>query len=155
MFLSGFAVTTATTTGPSSWLLSQGVSKFDWTIVRTAATGGLIIIVPGAIGSGLLFEDGPTGLVWLFFAIVLAGFGVAGYIAGRLRTDTPLAHGAISALLAFAVAQLFGIVTSLTRGDGISWIAIPLTALLALSMGVAGALLSDVAHRRSTGAAQS
>lgn len=126
------------------------MSGIDWTVVRTAATGGLIIIVPGAFGSGLLFEDGPRGLVWLFFVVALTGFGLAGYIAGRLRTDTPMAHGAVSALLAFAVAQVLGIVAAVVGGDGISWVVIPLTALLAVSMGVVGALISDLVQRRAT-----
>lgn len=124
------------------------MSSIDWTIVRTAATGGLIIIVPGAFASGLLFGNDPTALVWLFFGLVLGGFGLAGYLAGRLRNDTPLAHGAASGFLAFLVAQFFGMVATLARGAAVSWAAIPITALLAVSMGVAGALLSDVVHRR-------
>ena len=127
--------------------------SLDWTIIRTAATGGLIIIVPGAFLSRLAFQDGPQAVTWLFLFLVLLGFGVAGYIAGRLRQDTPMLHGSISALLAFAVAQVFGIVSALARGDSISWIAIPLTALLAAMLGVAGSLASDVVHRRATRAA--
>ena len=127
--------------------------SLDWTIIRTAATGGLIIIVPGAFLSRLAFQDGPQAVTWLFLFLVLSGFGVAGYIAGRLRQDTPMLHGSISALLAFAVAQVFGIVSALARGDSISWIAIPLTALLAAMFGVAGSLASDVVHRRATRAA--
>ena len=128
--------------------------SLDWTIIRTAATGGLIIIVPGAILSRLAFDDGPRAAAWLFFVLVLLGFGVAGYVAGRLRQDTPMLHGSISALLAFAVAQVFGIVSAVARGDSISWIAIPLTALLAAMMGVAGSLASDALHRRATRTAQ-
>lgn len=125
------------------------VSRLDWTIVRTAATGGLIIIVPGAILAGLLFDDGPQGLVWLFLTAILLGFGVAGYIAGRLRADTPMLHGSLSALVAFVVAQVIGIVSSTARDSTIDWVAIALTAVLAASMGVAGALLSDLVHRKT------
>lgn len=127
------------------------MSRFDWTIVRTAATGGLIIIVPGAFIAAQLFDGSrPQGWAWLFLALILGGFAVAGFIAGRLRSDTPMAHGALSALVAFVVAQGFGIVVTLNRGGSISWISIPLTALLAVSMGVAGALVSDRFHRRAT-----
>ncbi len=129
------------------------MSTIDWTIVRTAATGGLIIIVPGAFLSRLAFDDGPAAAAWFFLVLVLLGFAAAGVIAGRLRQDTPLLHGAVSALLAFVVAQVFGIVSTLARGDSISWIVIPLTALLAAAMGVAGGLASDVIHRRMTRAA--
>ncbi len=130
------------------------MKTLDWTIVRTAATGGLIIIVPGAFGSRLAFDDGPQAVAWLFLVLVLIGFGAAGYIAGRLRQDTPLLHGSVSALLAFVVAQVFGIASTLARGDSISWIVIPLTALLAASMGAAGGLASDVVHRRAAKAAK-
>lgn len=125
------------------------MSRFDWTIARTAATGGLIIIVPGAFLSRLVFNSGPQALAWVFLVVVLIGFGLAGYIAGRLRPDTPMLHGSVSALLAFVVAQVFGIIAALARGDSISWVVIPLTALLAASLGVAGALAADVAHRRT------
>ncbi|MGI9598863.1 MAG: hypothetical protein ACR2QK_22045 [Acidimicrobiales bacterium] len=127
------------------------MSRFDWTIVRTAATGGLIIIVPGAfIADQLLDGSAARGWTWLFLVLVLAGFAAAGYIAGRLRTDTPMLHGATSAFVAFVVAQAFGIVVTMARGGSINWITIPLTALVAVSMGVAGALLSDRVHRRAT-----
>ena len=125
------------------------MSTIDWTTVRNAATGGLIIIVPGAFLSRLVFNNGPQAVVWLFLLTVLGGFGIAGYLAGRLRSDTPIIHGSVSAVAAFAVAQLLGIVTSIVRGDSISWIVIPLTALIAALFGVAGSLLADVVHRRT------
>lgn len=126
------------------------MSTLDWTIVRTAATGGLIIIVPGAFLAALLVTDDSAGWAWPFLAVVLFGFAVAGYVAGRLRDDTPMLHGAISALTAFVVAQVFGIATTASRGGSISWATIPLTAILAVSMGVAGSLLSDQIRRRRT-----
>lgn len=126
------------------------MSTLDWTIVRTAATGGLILIVPGAFIAALLPTDGSSIWVWPFLALVLIGFGVAGYVAGRLRDDTPMLHGAVSALVAFVVAQLFGLAAIASRGGSISWAAIPLTAVLAASMGVTGALVSDQVRRRRT-----
>ncbi len=125
------------------------MSRIDWTVARTAATGGLIILVPGAFLAALVFDGRSALASWLFLAVVLAGFGVAGYVAGRLRPDSPMLHGAAGALLAFGVAQAFGVATAVARGDRISWIAIPLTALLACSMGVGGGLLSDRAPRRA------
>ncbi len=126
------------------------MSRFDWTIVRTAATGGLIIIVPGAFIAAQLFSgESAPGWAWIFFLLVLVGFAVSGYLGGRRRPDTPMLHGAAGALLAFVVAQAFGIAVTIVRGGSISWIVIPLTAVLAVSMGVAGALIGDRAHRRA------
>lgn len=125
------------------------MNTLDWTVIRTAATGGLLVLVPGALGATVLFKDPPAALTWLFVGLVLGGFTVAGYVAGRLRPDTPMLHGAISGLLAFLVAQLFGLVVLLANGDRIVWVAVPLTALLSASFGVAGALLSDLVHRRT------
>lgn len=105
--------------------------------------------MPGAIGSALLLDDGAQGWSWLFFFVILAGFTFAGYIAGRLRPDTPLAHGATAAFATFVVAQVFGLVTTVVRDDRISVVAILLAALLALSMGVAGSMISDRVHRRA------
>ncbi len=141
----------AGTKRPTHWLLFVAVNRFDWTIIRTAATGGLIVIVPGALIAAQLFDrNSAPGLAWLFLALALVGFALAGYIAGRLRPDTPMLHGASSAFLAFAVAQIFGVLTTVARGATINLIAIPLTGLLAVSMGVAGALISDRVHRRAT-----
>jgi len=125
------------------------VDTLDWTVIRTAATAGLLVIVPGAFVASVLFDDGPTGLAWLFLLVVLAGLGLSGYVAGRLRSDTPIAHGLISGLLCYLVAQLFGVIVSLARGDTISWALIPLGALLACLLATGGALLSDVVHRRA------
>lgn len=125
------------------------VNSLDWTVIRTAATAGLLVIVPGAFLSSVVFSDPPAGLAWVFFTLVLAGFGVAGYVAGRLRPDTPMLHGAISAVLAFVVAQVFGMILTFSRGGSIVWVAIPLTVLLAASFGIAGGLASDLVHRRA------
>lgn len=124
------------------------MSRLDWTIVRTAATGGLLILVPGALGAGLLVDDGSSAAwAWPFAVIILIGFGVAGYVAGRLRPDTPMLHGAVGAFLAYLVAQVLAAVAGLVDGGGLNWAAASLTALLAVTLGVAGALLSDVVHR--------
>lgn len=125
------------------------MNLLDWTVIRTAATGGLLVIIPGAFVSSVLLNNDATGLSWLFLCIVFVGFGVAGFVGGRLRPDTPMLHGALGGLLAFVVTQVFGLMTVLSRGGSVVWIAIPLTALLAISLGVGGALLSDIMHRRT------
>ena len=131
------------------------VTRVDWTIVRTAATGGLILIVPSAVVASRLLGPAPAGR--LVVGLPGAGpgrpSGVAGFVAGRLRPDTPMLHGALGAGLAFVAAQAFGLVLTALRDEPISWVAVPLTALLAVSVGVAGALASDLVHRRAVRAA--
>ncbi|MEM7326899.1 MAG: hypothetical protein AAF531_27695 [Actinomycetota bacterium] len=124
------------------------MKRFDWTVIRSAATAGLLAIAPSAVLAEIIFGDGPAALAWLFLLVILFGFGLAGYVAGRLRPDTPIAHGILSGLLCFVVAQAFGFAVVLSRGDRIAWVAIPLTALLAASLSAAGALTSDAVHRR-------
>ncbi len=125
------------------------MNKLDWTVIRTAATAGLLVIVPGAFLSSVVFDDASRSLAWLFLAMIVLGFGLAGYVGGRLRSDTPIVHGLLSGLLCFVVAQVFGMILTLAQGDSITWVAFPLTALLAGFLGTVGALLSDVVHRRT------
>ena len=59
--------------------------------------------------SGLGKSSRIAALIVRLLAIALIGFGLAGYIGGRLRTDTPILHGGAGAVLAFVVAQAIGI----------------------------------------------
>ncbi len=126
------------------------MTQVDWTIVRTAASAGLLLLVPGALVAGRV-ADGRSvgGWAWLFLALVIAGFTLCGLVAGRLRSDTPMLHGALGAAVAFVFAQLFGTVVNLAGGGSVDWAAIVLTAPVALAAGVGGALLGDRLHRRS------
>lgn len=125
------------------------MNKLDWTVIRTAATAGLLVIVPGAFLSSVVFDNAAPAVAWLFLVIILFGFGLAGYVGGRLRSDTPIVHGVLSGLLCVVVAQAFGMVVTLAQGESVTWVAFPLTALLAGFLGASGALLSDLVHRRA------
>jgi hypothetical protein len=133
---------------PVDWWV---VTRIDWTVVRTAATGGLIVIVPGALLSGMLADRWAGWPLWVFLAVVLGGFGVAGFVAGRLRRDTPILHGALASVAACAVALAIGLVLASSRGQGIGWAAAPVTAVLAVTAGVAGSLLGDRLYRGRAG----
>ncbi|MEL6981534.1 MAG: hypothetical protein AAFO29_03835 [Actinomycetota bacterium] len=125
------------------------VARIDWTAAATAAGAGLAVIVPGAVLSGLIVDRAGSWVVWLFLAVVVAGFGLVGLVAGRLRTDTPMLHGAAGALIAFVVAAAIGLALAAVRDRSISIIAVPLAALTAVTAGIAGSLLADVLHRRN------
>ncbi len=125
------------------------VARIDGTAVMTAAGAGLAIILPGAALSGLAAARSGAWVVWLFLAIIFAGFATAGLVAGRLRTDTPVLHGAAGAAGAFVVAAIVGLLVAAFRDRSISVVAVPLAAVAAVTAGVAGALLADRLHRRS------
>lgn len=122
----------------------------DLTVLRTAATAGLILIIPSALIFRLALSDNASQRwSWLFFTLLLAGFAASGVVAARLRTDTPMLHGVAAALLAFAVTQVVGVVASITSGNTISVPAIAISAILAALAGASGALAKDWLRRRT------
>lgn len=124
------------------------VLNLDWKVVRTAATAGLILLVPAAIGSEFLVDESNRGLLsLLFFSLIILGFVIAGFGAGRLRTDTPMVHGLAAAWAAWAVIQAFGVIRRLASGEDITWQALPMSALIAATCGVAGAVFADWSRR--------
>ncbi len=128
----------------------EGVRRFDWTVIRSSATVGLLVVVPAALISDLLFDR--TDALWLalLFAIVtLLGFIAAGYAAGRQRTDIPMSHGALAAVVCYAVVQAFGTIKRLVADEEINVIAYPFIAMIALTCGMAGALFADWHLRRT------
>lgn len=123
--------------------------NLDWSLIGTAAARGLVIIVPAAIISALLFDPGSdSNLAFLFGFIVLVGFVVAGYAAGSRRADTPMMHGAAAALACYVVVQLFGLLRRLASGDDINLLSYPVSALFAATFGVAGGVFADWNRRR-------
>lgn len=124
--------------------------KIDWLTIRTSATAGLIIIIPAAVLSAVLVgEGGSRGWSILFILIILLGFFIAGFGAGRLRDDTPMMHGSLAAMTCSVVVQVFGAIRRLAAGDPISPIQYPLILMIAASVGVAGALFADWSARKT------
>jgi hypothetical protein len=124
------------------------VLNLDWKVIRTSATAGLLIVFPATILSAWLVDDSNSGgWAFVFFAITMLGFAIAGFGAGRLRTDTPMIHGLAAAWATWAVIQAFGVIRRLATGDEISWLALPMTALIASAVGVAGAVFADWSRR--------
>ncbi len=121
----------------------------DWNVIRSSALAGLLIVVPAALIAQFLRSTAVGGLAWLFLLVVLVGFVVAGFGAGFLRSDTPMKHGAIAAICAYAMIQLFGAVWRLAQGESINPLTYPLLALMAGSFGLVGGLFGDWHRRRS------
>lgn len=125
------------------------VGYIDWTVIRSSALAGLMIVVPSALIAQFLRSTAVGDLAWVFLVIVLIGFVVAGFGAGFLRSDTPMKHGAISAICAYAMIQIFGAAWRIARGESINPVTYPLLALMAGSFGLVGGLFGDW-HRRRT-----
>ena len=129
------------------------IPTLNWSTVWNGALAGLVVLVPAAVLSWLLVgDDGSRSLTLLFFGIIMFGFAAAGYGAGRVEHNTPMAHGAFAALVAFAVVQAAGIVIAIVRGTigDFGWIGIPLLAFIAAGCGVAGAVFADWYRRKTT-----
>lgn len=125
--------------------------RLDWSVIRTAATAGLVILVPAAIVSELFVSSTTSSIiVYVFFAVIMFGFSSCGYAAARLNSNTPLTHGAVAAIVAYAVIQVVGIVTSLARGEDLNPIGYPLLVGIAASFGMLGALFGDWYRRKLT-----
>ncbi len=90
----------------------------------------------------------PGWLIWLYAVLLITGFALAGASAASLRPDTPVVHGGLSALIAFVTAALIGIVVAVLRDESVRLVALPISASLALTTGVAGALAADYVRRR-------
>lgn len=122
----------------------------DWSIIRNAATAGLLVVIPAALVAQVFAGEVDDGSGWplLFFAVTILGFLIAGFAAGRLRSDTPLAHGAVAAGITWAAVQVFGTVRRLLADEPVSWLALAFAGMLAVCAGIAGGAFADWFRRR-------
>ncbi len=122
--------------------------KIDWSVVRTAALSGLVILVPVTLLSLLIIDDDSSAYAKLgFFGLTMFGFAAAGYGAGKLAPLAPMAHGALGAGGTWAIIQAFGVVRRLISGEDINLIGYPLQAMIAAGCGVFGAVFADWVRR--------
>ncbi len=128
-------------------MASRPPPNIDWSVVANGAGAGLMIVVPAAVLSAV-FIDGNTFWAFAFLLVILVGFTIAGFGAGRIRRDTPMMHGALAGIATYVVVQGFGVVTQLLRGDSINVATYPVSAILAGTCGVCGGLLADWYQRK-------
>jgi putative membrane protein (TIGR04086 family) len=116
---------------------------------------GLIIVLavpPAVLGVLLSEDDSMEGSPWVpvLFAWIVASFLVGGFVAARAQPHAPLAHGALAALLAFALVQGVGVVRHVVSDEDVRWMSIAFAALLASSTGTLGGIVAN--HLRLRGA---
>ena len=109
------------------------------------------VIVPAAVLRGAVVAVVvclPIALVSDLVVLVLIGFAVAGWVAGRAAPQYPYSNGAVAALVGFVAIQGAVVIDHLVDDESISWGKIVGSALLASGAGMTGGLLAERRARR-------
>lgn len=121
----------------------------DWVVIKSAALAGLFVLVPAIVVLTLVLDDSSASIwIYIFGLILVFGFMTAGYGAGRMRSDTPMIHGAIAGLSCYVAIQLFGVLSRLIRGESINPWQYPFLAMFSAALGASGALFADWYRRK-------
>jgi peptidoglycan/LPS O-acetylase OafA/YrhL len=109
-------------------------------VARGAATG-LLLAMPAAFVNVVLADQTPKPRagINLSFLVVLIGFMVAGWSAGREAPTEPAKHGALAAAVVFVPVEVVAVLGRLDRGDPVSLGGIIIVGLLAACVGTVGA----------------
>ena len=90
---------TATHLLPPRRHYDRAVVTIDWDVIKQAALAGLFVLVPAIVVLTLVLDENSASIwIYIFGLILVFGFMTAGYGAGRIRSDTPMIHGAIAGL---------------------------------------------------------
>ncbi len=116
-------------------------------IIAGAVVAGLIGVTV-TLGVAAADPDDGSALLLLATVGVLVGFLAGGIVAAHRTTHRPATHGALAAAAAFVVVQAVGIVRRLIVGDDLSWLSYVYFGLLAMTTGLAGGYLGQLARRR-------
>ena len=123
------------------------MSGLNGKAIRDGAITAGLIAAPAGILAQVLADGGQRRtLAGLFYLAVIVAFVLGGRRAARNQPDTPLAHGAAAALLAFVVVQGFGLLRRLATGNAISITGIVFAALLSSTCGMLGGFLAARKH---------
>ncbi len=119
----------------------MSMPDIEWRIILTAVLNGAVIVVPGAlIGAA---ADSESILNVLSFLLWVFGMVFTGYVAGRVSTRLPLAHGTVAAVVLAAAQMSVTVMLRLIRDEDFSVFAILLLLTIASSVGMIGALFSS------------
>lgn len=118
-------------------------------VARGAATAS-IISMPAAFANVVFASQEPKAQagVNLSFLVVLIGFAVGGWLAGREAPSQSAKHGALAGVIAFIPVEVVGLLGRLDRGDPIGLPQIIVLGLLAACAGTAGARLGAARRNR-------
>jgi peptidoglycan/LPS O-acetylase OafA/YrhL len=123
--------------------------SIDWRAVGAGVVAALALALPAGLIGAVVVDDESNNGVFVFFLVIMAGMLVGGFVAGSKRPDSPLTHGAVAAVLAYALAQT---VTVIVRILGDTTLRSPVVyvfnALLMASLGVVGGLVAERRNAR-------
>ena len=120
--------------------------RFDHHAISRGLVWALAVAVPAGLISPGLDED--SWVLAPLTAVVMAGLIIGAATASRRQTrGLPLAHGLVTALIAWAFAQSLGIIRRLIRDTDVSGSKILSSMLLSMIAGTIGGLIGS---RRST-----
>ncbi|QXC62341.1 TIGR04086 family membrane protein [Aquihabitans sp. G128] len=119
--------------------------KVDLLTAARGAAAGTFLAVPAALANVVLSaqdaDDRSAVLSIVTLLVLLLGFVLAGFAAGRLATFERARHGTAAALIVFVLIEVIAVLGRLDRGDGVSLGSILFTGLLAAAAGAAGGTL--------------
>ena len=108
-------------------------------MARGAAAGLLLAVIPAFVNQVLAGQD-PKPRLALFatYALVVAGFLLAGFAAGREAPWRASRHGLFAALIVFLPVELIAILGRLDRSASISLPGIVILGFIAAGAGHTG-----------------
>ncbi len=121
--------------------MSGPADRLSGLVIARGAATGLILAMPAAFANAVFADQTPKpqGAIALTFLVVFAGFGLAGWLAGREAPGQLAKHGALAALAAFVPVQVVAVLGRLDRGAAVSIFGIVFIGLLAACLGTMGA----------------
>lgn len=108
-------------------------------MARGAAAGLLLAVIP-ALANQVLAGQDPKPRLALFatYVLVIAGFLLAGFAAGREAPWRASRHGLFAALIVFVPVELIAVLGRLDRSDPVSLPGIVILGFLAAGAGHTG-----------------
>ena len=118
-------------------------------VLRGAATG-LLVAMPAAFANVVYAGEVPkaTASVNISFLIVLLGFVLAGWLAGREASSESARHGVLAALVAFIPVEVVAVLGRMDRGEPLSLPRIVIVGLFAAGLGFAGSRMGAARRNR-------
>jgi hypothetical protein len=125
--------------------------RWDWDAIRAGAGVALVFAVPFSIGARWAADRSDPGAlpIWLSLGAVLGFVLGAGCAAWVQRTGYPLAHGIVTAVGTYIVAQACFALVRLLRGDDVRWFAVMFNLTVVVGAGLVGGLLGQALRNRN------